>query len=78
MITQVITVGQKQHVLEGCRSSGLGGGHFGTDETLAKVSERYFWRRMDDDVRDFAGRDECQKAKRCDSREKLIMPISYG
>ena len=39
---QVIKESQKQDVLQGCHADELGGGHFGRDETLAKVSERYY------------------------------------
>ena len=35
---QVVTESQKRQVLEGCHSDELGGGHFGRDKTLGKVS----------------------------------------
>ena len=38
---KVVTDRQKTRILEGCHSSELGGGPFGRDKTLAKVSERY-------------------------------------
>ncbi len=42
---------QKQQVLEAVHSSKLGGGHFGRDKTLGKLSERYYWVGMVDDVK---------------------------
>ena len=52
-------------VLEGCHSSELGGGHFGRDKTLAKISERFHWLGMVDDVKEFCKScDKCQRANR--------------
>ena len=62
---QVVTESQKRQVLEGCHSDELGGGHFGRDKTLAKVSERYYWLGMVNDVKEFCRTcDKCQRANR--------------
>ena len=62
---QVVVVDQKVQVLEGCHSSELGGGHFGRDKTLAKVTERFYWLGMVEDVKDFCKScDACQRANR--------------
>ena len=42
-----------------------GGGHFGRDKTLSKIAERFYWRGMVDDVKEFCKTcDKCQKAKK--------------
>ena len=62
---QVVTESQKRQVLEGCHSDELGGGHFGQDKTLAKISERYYWLGMVNDVKEFCRTcDKCQRANR--------------
>ena len=62
---QVVVESQKRHVLEGCHSDELGGGHFGRDKTLSKVSERYYWLGMVNDVKEFCRTcDKCQRANR--------------
>ena len=60
---------QKTQVLKGCHSSELGGGHFGRDKTLAKVSERYYWLGMVEDVKEYCRKcDKCQRANRLAKR----------
>ena len=62
---QVVTLSQKTQVLEGCHSSELGGGHFGRDKTLTKVSERYYWLGMVEDVKNYCRRcDKWSKGKK--------------
>lgn len=40
----------------------LGGGHFGRDKTLQKVSSRYFWKNLYSDVREYVNScDKCQR-----------------
>ena len=39
-------------VLDGCHSAELGGGHFGRDKTLLKISERSYWIGMVNDVKE--------------------------
>ena len=56
---------QKLEVLEGCHNSALGGGHFGRDKTLKKVTERFYWLGIVDDVKEFCRTcDKCQRANR--------------
>ncbi len=40
---QVVLQNQKDQILEACHASAAGGGHFGRDKTLGKVTERYYW-----------------------------------
>ena len=55
----------KQNVLEGCHCAELGGGYFGRDKTLSKIAERFYWRGMVDDVKEFCKMcDKCQRANR--------------
>ena len=61
----VVLTSQKTMILEGCHSAILGGGHFGRDKTLEKLSERYYWKGMVDDVKNFCKYfDKCQRANR--------------
>ena len=74
---QVITTSQKEQVLEGCHSQGLGGGHFGRDKTLAKLSERYYWVGMVDDVKEFCRTcDKCQWANKWVSYVIIVLSLS--
>ena len=76
MAFQVIAAGQKQQVLEGCHSSGLGGGHAGRDKTLSKVSERCYWLGMVEGVKEFCKTcDKCQRVNMCVSTN---LPHDYG
>ena len=55
----------RQNVLEGCHCAELGGGHFGRDKTLSKIAERFYWRGMVDDVKEFCKTcDKYQRANR--------------
>ena len=41
----------------------VGGGHFGRDKTCQKVSSRYFWKNMTNDIRQYVWScDTCQKS----------------
>ena len=56
---------QKSQVLEECHSSVLGGGHFGRDKTLAKITERFYWQGIVEDVKNFCRTcEKCQRANR--------------
>ena len=62
---QVIKANQKMEVLEQCHASVFGGGHFGRDKTLSKVSERFYWQGMVKDVKEYCQTcDKCQRANR--------------
>lgn len=65
MIMQVVKKSEKIRIIQCCHDLGLGGGHFGRDKTLAKVSERYYWLGMVEDVKSFCRTcDKCQRANR--------------
>lgn len=50
-LRQVITdVQTKRKILEACHDDKVGGCHFGRDKTAAKVSARYYWRGIIQDV----------------------------
>eukprot|EP00731_Ephydatia_muelleri_P022608 Em0015g191a len=52
-------------VLDGCHSAELGGGHFGRDKTLLKISERFYWIGMVNDVKEYCKTcEKCQIANR--------------
>ena len=60
-----MTEHQKKLVLQGCHANSVGGGHFGRDKTFSKVSERFYWRGMIDDVKEYCKTcDKCQRANR--------------
>ena len=60
-----MTEKDRQNVLEGCHCAELGGGHFGRDKMLFKIAERFYWRGMVDDVKEFCKTfDKCQRANR--------------
>ena len=62
---QVVTASQKMQEFEGCHSSELGGGHFGQDKTLAKITERLYWQGTVGDVKEYCQTcDKCQRANR--------------
>ena len=43
----------------------IGGGHFGRDKTFAKLTERFYWVGMINDVREYSRTcDTCQRANR--------------
>ena len=43
----------------------IGGGHFGRDKTFAKLTERFYWVGMINDVREYCRTcDRCQRANR--------------
>ena len=67
---QVVTESQKRQVLEGCHLNELGGGHFGRDKTLAKISERY-WLGMVNDMKEFCR--TCDKCQRANSYNYLVI-----
>ncbi|KAL5477394.1 hypothetical protein EMCRGX_G024189 [Ephydatia muelleri] len=62
---RVVTKKEKMKVLDGCHSAELGGGHFGRDKTLLKISERFYWIGMVNDVKEYCKTcEKCQKANR--------------
>ena len=62
----MVTVSEKKKVLEDCHSHGKQ--HLDTvmDKTLAKVSERYYWPRMEVDVEEL-----CQSCEQCQATNRL-------
>ena len=62
---QVVLQNQKDQILEACHASAAGGGHFGRDKTLGKVTERYYWLGIVDDVKDYCKFcEQCQRNNR--------------
>eukprot|EP00731_Ephydatia_muelleri_P003894 Em0002g70a len=62
---RVVTKKEKMKVLDGCHSAELGGGHFGRDKTLLKISERFYWIGMVNDVKEYCKTcEKCQTANR--------------
>ena len=44
----------KSKILEACHNDRVGGCHFGRDKTAFKVSQRYYWKKINSDVDDWA------------------------
>ena len=62
-ILQVVTVNNKNRVLESCHSQGEK--HLDKDKTLGEVSKQYYWPKMLEDVEEFClSCEQCQKANR--------------
>ena len=62
---QKVVVGdeEKLKIIQDLHSNVVGGCHFGSNATIAKVSERFWWRSMSADIRDFCKScPTCQKA----------------
>ena len=49
----VINSDTKSKILEACHNDRVGGCHFGHDKTAFKVSQRYYWTRINSDVDDW-------------------------
>ena len=65
--------------MEGCHNSELGGGHFGRDKTLAKISERYYWLGMVKDVQEYCRScDQCQRANRFEADLRVTSILMMG
>ena len=43
----------KRSILEACHNDTVGGCHVGRDKTAAKVTARYYWRTVNNDVVDW-------------------------
>ena len=43
----------KSKILEACHNDRVVGCHFGRDKTAFKVSQRYYWKRINSDVDDW-------------------------
>ena len=60
-------------ILEACHSDGLGGGHFGRDKTFFKVSERFYWVGILENVKQF-----CRTCERCQKANRYVYNIKYN
>ena len=47
---EVLTKSRLPYILKACHDNPISGGHFGRDKTLAKISHRYYWKGMKNDV----------------------------
>ena len=67
-------------VVEGYHCNNAGGSHFGIENTLKRISEKYWWKGMKDDVSDFVSKcDSCQRAnfsKKPSKSELHPVPVS--
>ena len=53
LLWQVVTSAEtKSKILEACHNDRVGGCHFGRDKTAFKVSQRYYWKKINSDVDD--------------------------
>jgi len=54
----VVDVQEKDRIVSTLHCSGVGGSHFGQSATIAKVTDRFWWKSVTFDVRDYVRR--CQ------------------
>ena len=47
---EIVTKSRLPNILKACHGNPISGGHFGRDKTLAKISDRYYWKGMKNDV----------------------------
>lgn len=63
-------------VLEGCHSDTMGGGHFGRDKTFGKVSKRFYWVGVIEDVKRFCPScDKCQRVNQSVKSHILVFSL---
>lgn len=59
----IIDVAEKDRLVLALHASSVGGSHYGQNATLKKLSERFWWKGMSDDVKTFVRNcDVCQMA----------------
>ena len=66
---EVILEGQTEAIMKELHGGTVGGGHFGQNITIRKVTERYWWKGASNDVRDF-----CRKCAVCQLSNPLNRP----
>ena len=59
---RVVRMDEKNTILRDCHEAEIGGGHFKRDKTFGKISERFYWNGMMNDVKKFVSScDVCQR-----------------
>lgn len=53
---EVLVKNRVSTILKACHDNPATGGHFGRDKTYAKISERYFWKGMKNDIAEYIKR----------------------
>lgn len=62
MPKKVVMSKDKERIIQACHDNPLSGGHFGRDKTFNKISQKYYWKGMKDDVSKFISKcDKCQR-----------------
>ena len=65
---QVVTETKtKRQILEACHDDRVGGCHFGRDRTFAKVSARFYWKGIKEDVNDWVRRHDMHIPVSCNA-----------
>lgn len=57
----IIGVEEKNRILEACHSNPCGGAHFGVDNTIRKIGERFWWKGFTEDAKKFVR--QCPKCQ---------------
>jgi len=65
----VVDVKERVEILRSIHSDPVGGGHFGQKVTFEKVSERYWWRGLSNDVRNYV--QSCGKCQTANPSNKM-------
>ena len=50
MAKKVVLSTEKERIIQACHDNVVSGGHFGRDKTFSKISQKYYWKGMKDDV----------------------------
>eukprot|EP00731_Ephydatia_muelleri_P034765 Em0075g18a len=61
----VRTEDEKRRILESCHA-GIEGNHLGRDKTIQKISSRFFWKNINEDIRIFV--QHCEKCQRTNAK----------
>lgn len=62
MAKKVVLSTEKERIIQACHDNEVSGGHFGRDKTFSKISQKYYWKGMKDDVAKYISKcDKCQK-----------------
>lgn len=72
MPKKVVSSINKERIIQACHDNPVSGGHFGRDKTLNKISQKYYWKGMKDDVSKYIN--QCDKCQRNSNKPPMQAP----